>query len=145
MTMQVHHGDDQHFAVFHRVNNAVRETMGATAADFRVKRLPGFRPLADAEDGGPDFLNEIMPESWNLPFVVLRRRPQFAGRRKQQAKFHLPNSDAMDRRTSSPSSALSSPARNACKRSRDSASQARSTDSCSAGSRLSQSASMISG
>ena len=66
MTVQVHYGDDQHFAVFHRVNNAVRETMGSTPADFHIERLPGVRPLADAEDGGADFREKIMTEAGDL-------------------------------------------------------------------------------
>jgi len=40
VTVQVHHGNDQHFAIFHGVNYPVRKTMRATAADFRVERLP---------------------------------------------------------------------------------------------------------
>jgi len=48
MAVQVHHGNKQHFAVFHSVDYPVRKPMRAAAADFRVERLPCFRPLDDA-------------------------------------------------------------------------------------------------
>jgi hypothetical protein len=73
MTMQVHHGNNQHFTIFHSVNYPVRKTMRAAAADFRIKRLPRFRPLNDAGNGGADFPEKIMTKSGNLLFVVTRR------------------------------------------------------------------------
>ena len=66
MAVQVHHGHDQHFAIFHRVNDAVGKPMRAAAADFGVQRLPGVRPLDDAGDGEADFRQKIVTESGNL-------------------------------------------------------------------------------
>jgi hypothetical protein len=102
----MHHGNDKHVAVFQSVNNPVRKTMRTAAADFLVERLPRFRPLDDAENGGADFLKKIMAESGNLPFIISCRRPKFASGGRLQVKFHLPNSAVMERIVSSPSSAL---------------------------------------
>src|ERR1039457_485951 len=105
MAMQVHHGNNQHLAVFHRVNDAVRKTMCAAAADFLVKRLPCLRPLDDAMNRLTNFPEKIMTKARNTVFVIARRVPQFLPGRRQQAEFHHFNSASMDLMAASPSRA----------------------------------------
>jgi hypothetical protein len=89
VTVQVHDGKHQHAAIFHGVNDAVGKTLRAAAADFRVQRLPGFRLLDDALEGGAHLGEKVMSQTGNLLLIITRCKMQFADGRRQQAKWDM--------------------------------------------------------
>jgi hypothetical protein len=73
MAMQVHYGNDQHITLFNRVNDTIGKPVRATAADFRVKQMPGLGPANNAVDGLANFPKKIMAQPRNTVFIILCR------------------------------------------------------------------------
>ena len=143
MTVKMHHGNDHNLVALNSVNDSVGKAVCPATSNLFVQRDPCCGMHDNTPDGGTDFLKEIKSKTRNALFLKFRRLPQFPSRWQRKPELHCFNSSSMARKASSPSMAVSWPVRKAAKRSWDSSSQARSTEYCSAESRLRQSASII--